>query len=83
MATVHVLYFAGLRDAVGLSEEDIELPASVGTVRELCSLLALRHDAYRSRQTQVRPALNEAFAQDDDPVRHGDVLALLPPVAGG
>jgi molybdopterin synthase sulfur carrier subunit len=83
MARVRVLYFAGLREAVGLPEEDIDVPTSVRTVGELCTLLAARHDGYRARRTHVRAALNEAFAQDDEPVREGDVLALLPPVAGG
>jgi molybdopterin converting factor small subunit len=31
----------------------------------------------------VRIARNEAFAGDDEPVQDGDVVALIPPVAGG
>jgi molybdopterin synthase sulfur carrier subunit len=80
---VHVLYFAGLREAVGFAEEEAELPAWVRTVGDLCTHLAARHPGYAARRSHVRAARNEAFAEDDDPIEDGDVVALLPPVAGG
>jgi molybdopterin synthase sulfur carrier subunit len=81
--TLRVLYFAGLRDALGLDEETVELPADVRTVGALADHLARRHPAYGARREHVRIARNEAFARDDEPVADGDVVALLPPVAGG
>jgi molybdopterin synthase sulfur carrier subunit len=81
--TVRVLYFAGLRDAVGVAEESVELPGHVRTVGALADLLAARHHAYAERRGHVRVARNEAFASDDDGVSDGDVIALIPPVAGG
>lgn len=78
-----VLYFAGLRDAVGVAEETIELPAGVRTVRSLADHLAERHRAYAERRPHVRIARNEAFARDDEELADGDVVALIPPVAGG
>jgi molybdopterin synthase sulfur carrier subunit len=81
--TLRVLYFAGLRDAVGLAEETVELPEGVRTVGALADHLALRHPAYGARRGHVRIARNEAFASDDEPVADGDVVALIPPVAGG
>ena len=47
---VSVLYFAGLRDAVGLSDEAIEVPPEVRTVRQLCDHLAARHRGYAERR---------------------------------
>ncbi len=81
--SVRVLYFAGLRDALGLSEETIALPAGVATVGGLADHLAGRHRAYAERRAHVRIARNEAFASADEPVADGDVIALIPPVAGG
>ena len=81
--TLRVLYFAGLRDAVGVAEETLELPAGVRTVGQLADHLAARHQAYAERRGHVRIARNEAFARDDEPVAEGDVVALIPPVAGG
>lgn len=80
---VRVLYFAGLRDAVGVDEESLDLPPFVTTVAELCALLAARHRPYGDRRAHVRVARNEVFARDDDPLADGDVVALIPPVAGG
>jgi molybdopterin synthase sulfur carrier subunit len=80
---VRVLYFAGLRDALGLGEESLNLPASVRTVGDLCDLLATRHRSYAERRAHVRVARNEAFARDDEALGDGDVIALIPPVAGG
>jgi molybdopterin synthase sulfur carrier subunit len=80
---VRVLYFAGLRDAVGVDEESLDLPPAVTTVAELCAHLAARHRAYGDRRAHVRVARNEAFARDDEPLADGDVVALIPPVAGG
>jgi len=81
--TVRVLYFAGLREALGLDEETLALPPEVTTVGALAGHLAARHAAYAARRGHVRIARNEAFATDDEAVADGDVIALIPPVAGG
>ena len=81
--TVRVLYFAGLRDAIGVAEESVALPPGVETVGAFCDHLAARHGAYAERRGFVRVARNEAFARDDERLAEGDVLALIPPVAGG
>jgi molybdopterin synthase sulfur carrier subunit len=81
--SVRILYFAGLRDAVGVAEESLPLPAEVVTIGALADHLAARHAAYADRRGHVRIARNETFANADDPVADGDVIALIPPVAGG
>jgi molybdopterin converting factor subunit 1 len=83
VATVRVLYFGGLRDAVGLSEELIVLPAHACTVADVRALVAGRHRAYAEGADCVRVARNEAFADDGEAVVEGDVIALMPPMAGG
>jgi sulfur-carrier protein len=83
MATVRVLYFAGLRDAVGRADESLDLPPGLGTVADLCDHIASIHPAYRDARSQVRVAHNESFASGAEPLADGDVVALLPPVAGG
>jgi molybdopterin synthase sulfur carrier subunit len=84
--SLRILYFAGLRDAIGLAEETVELadlPGGVRTVGSLADHLATRHSGFRERRAHVRIARNEAFALDDEVVADGDVVALIPPVAGG
>jgi molybdopterin synthase sulfur carrier subunit len=83
MATVRVLYFAALRDAVGTGEEALDLSPEVRTVDDLCERLATLHSAYGEARAQVRVAHNDAFATGAEALADGDVVALLPPVAGG
>ena len=81
--TVTVLYFAALRDLVGRGDETLALPPAVTTVaalsRHLCATIA----GLAERMDHVRIARNEAFAAPEDALHEGDIIALLPPVAGG
>lgn len=83
LPTLRILYFAGLREALGVAEESVHLPSEIRTVGQLCAYLASRHRGYADRRTHVRVARNEVFACDDESVADGDVIALIPPVAGG
>jgi molybdopterin converting factor subunit 1 len=80
---VTVLYFAALRDLVGRSEERLALPEEVTTVRRFLEHLARHEPVLAARLPFVRIARNEVFASADEPITDGDVLALIPPVAGG
>jgi molybdopterin converting factor subunit 1 len=80
---VAVLYFAALRELLGMSEERYELPHSSLSVRAFSDVLITRHPALEGRLDSVRFALNETFATSDELVQDGDTIALIPPVAGG
>jgi len=81
---IKVLYFAGLREQLGTSGEDLEL--SMTTVAGLRSLLMARGGAWQSALAQgraLRVAVNQEMAQPTTPVRPGDEIAFFPPVTGG
>jgi sulfur-carrier protein len=80
---VEILYFAAVRDLVGVDGEGMDLPPSVTTVRELVAFLETARPALAGRMGHVRIARNETFATADERLAAGDVLALIPPVAGG
>ena len=80
---VRVLYFAAVREIVGRDEEDVELPESVLTVASFVSWLEGARSVLAGRLASVRIARNECFARADEQLAEGDVLALIPPVAGG
>ena len=80
---VEVLYFAAIRDLVGVDRERMELPDHVQTVAALADELERRHEPLRGRLASVRFALNEEFASAERRLAEGDVVALIPPVAGG
>jgi molybdopterin synthase sulfur carrier subunit len=83
MRRVRILYFAATRDAVGRGEEECELPDAVATVADFIRFVAAAHVMLAPRMESVRIARNERFAESADRIEHGDVLALIPPVAGG
>jgi molybdopterin converting factor subunit 1 len=76
-----ILYFAAVRDLVGISEESIESDAI--TIGELRVVLEKKQAALEGRLGHVRLARNERFATDDEALADGDTIALIPPVAGG
>jgi len=80
---VQVLYFAALRDLLGLHEEALELPEQVRTVAEFVRHLQSVRPALNGKLASVRVALDEAFAADSDSLSNVRTIALIPPVAGG
>jgi molybdopterin synthase sulfur carrier subunit len=82
---VKVLYFAGLREAVGQSGEELELPIEVATVGALRTHLAGRGEAWQALAAgrNVRAALNQRMVGADAAVSAGDEVAFFPPVTGG
>jgi molybdopterin synthase sulfur carrier subunit len=81
-----ILYFAWLRERVGVSEEELSVPDSVATVADLVvylSNLDQRHaEAFRNRAA-VRCAVNQEFADVSTVLRPNDEVAFFPPVTGG
>lgn len=80
---VEVLYFAALRELRGQDAERLELPASVRTTGALRAHLQQANPALAGRLTTTRFAVNERFVSDETVLADGDVVALIPPVAGG
>ncbi|HEX6958225.1 MAG TPA: molybdopterin converting factor subunit 1 [Ferrovibrio sp.] len=83
---IRVLYFASLRERVGVAEETVAPPPEVRTVAELIQWLRGRsdiHDSALANPAMVRIAVNQDYAQADHPVRAGDEIAIFPPVTGG
>jgi molybdopterin synthase sulfur carrier subunit len=83
---VTVLYFARLREAVGVSREEIELPAEVRTVGALRAWLVARGETWAEAfgpQRRVRAAVAQDMAGDDTALAAGAEVAFFPPVTGG
>jgi molybdopterin synthase sulfur carrier subunit len=83
---ITLLYFARLREALGTGQEQLALPAGIGTLRALRAHLALRGDAWAKEMAEgrnLRAAVNQAVATADAPVADGDEVAFFPPVTGG
>lgn len=83
--TVKVLFFAGLREALGTGSEALALPAGIVTVGGLRDHLAARGPSWSALATakNLRVAVNQQMVGLDAPVKAGDEVAFFPPVTGG
>ncbi len=84
--SLHILYFAWLRERLGLGEECLALPEGVSSVGTLIAWLRQRDDRYGAIFAEgrlVRCAVNQEFAGPDTPLAGGDEVAFFPPVTGG
>ena len=81
---VQVLYFAALREQLGVECEEVELSDSA-TAADLLQLLAARGNAWAAVQdgAGTRLAINQEFAEPDACLSDGDEVGLFPPVTGG
>ena len=78
---VEVSYFAALRDHAAKSREKLEIE-SEQTARELYIKLQEIYGFPLSFR-QLRVAVNDDFAPLDSPLKEGDHVVFIPPVAGG
>lgn len=81
-----LVYFAWLRERIGLPEETIDPPPGVATVAELVAWLQTRGPGYAAafaRPEAVRAAINQTHVKPDATLAPGDEVALFPPVTGG
>lgn len=76
--SIKVLFFASLRDELGMSELDIEVDR-VATVADVWSQIT----AGTSMPSNLLMALNQEYVNPDAPVKEGDEVAFFPPVTGG
>lgn len=81
---IEVLFFARLREALGLSRLTLEIAEPI-TVARLKALLAARGAPWQQAlgQCQALVAINREMADDAALVRPGDEVALFPPATGG
>ncbi len=80
MPRLQLRYYALLREEAGRQSESVETAAA--TPAALYAELAARH-GFRLPASQLRVAVNAAFADWERPLRDGDEVVFIPPVAGG
>jgi len=83
---VRLLFFASLREQLGTSGEELDLPLEVTTVAALREHLVQRGGAYGKAfggKALVRAAVNQDMVQPSASIHAGDEIAFFPPVTGG
>jgi sulfur-carrier protein len=83
---MEILYFAWVRERIGLAAETLEPPAEVSTVTGLLDWLATRspgHAVALADRSAIRIALDQDFVGFDAPIAGAGEIAIFPPVTGG
>lgn len=82
---VRVLYFASLRERLGIEEEEVELDDGC-RVADLLGLLRARGELWQellAAEASFGVALNQEFAAASAALAAGDEVGLFPPITGG
>ena len=86
MARVKVVYFAWVRERIGLPEEEVELPPGIATIADLVGWLTGRGEEYDyafENEGVVRAAIDKVHARPDAPLAGAREIAFFPPMTGG
>ena len=81
---VDVLYFAWVRERIGLPREQVETSAT--TVAELVEELRAREDRYAAAFEDIsalRVAIDQELTDFDAPLAGAHEVAFFPPMTGG
>ena len=79
---VRILFFAVVRERLGRDSDELAYSPGL-TAGALLTLLEQKHPPLAGLRSAIKVAVNEEFAPLDRILSDGDVVALIPPVAGG
>lgn len=77
-----MLVFAGVREAVGQREIELEL-AEGATVADLRHELVQLYPQLAGIAPSLSVAVNQEYCADETQLAAGDEVAIIPPVSGG
>ena len=81
-----ILYFAWVRERVGKTDEDVDVPQGVTTVADLVAWLAGRGEEYAyafENPRVIRAALDRTHVKPETPIGSAREIAFFPPMTGG
>lgn len=83
---MQLLYFAWVREKIGIGEEERDIPDELSTVDDLLDWLSSQGENYRealSAKDRLRIAVDQHHATTDASIKNAREIAIFPPVTGG
>jgi molybdopterin synthase sulfur carrier subunit len=83
---MRLLYFAWVKEKVGVASEDVALPPDVATIAELMTWLKARGPEFAhafDRSEVIRAAIDQSHVRHDARIGAAREIAFFPPVTGG
>ena len=81
-----VKYFSWIKDHIGKSEEQIDLPSHITNVNQLINYLNEIDKKYYiifEKKELIKIAVNKTYSSFDTKISNIDEIAFFPPVTGG
>ncbi len=81
-----LVYFAWVRERIGIKDEEVALPAEVATAGDLLAWLRNRGPEYEhalSEPRAIRVAIDRVHGGPETPLAGAREVALFPPMTGG
>ena len=81
-----VKYFSWIKEHIGKSEEQIDLPNNITNVNQLINYLNEIDKKYYiifEKKELIKIAVNKTYSSFDDKISNSDEIAFFPPVTGG
>ena len=81
-----VKYFSWIKEHIGKSEEQIDLPSNITNVNQLINYLNEIDKKYYiifEKKELIKIAVNKTYSSFDDKISNSDEIAFFPPVTGG
>ncbi len=82
----NLVYFAWVRERIGKTEEEIELPEAVVTVGDLLIHLRGLGEEYETALQYpdvIRVAINQEHVEHDEKIAGAREIGIFPPMTGG
>ena len=80
---IHIHYYAAARELSGVSEEIAEFESEAPTRAHVLAWIGRRHARLAPVLRRMAIAINDELRSEQETMRAGDHLSVLPPVAGG
>jgi molybdopterin synthase sulfur carrier subunit len=83
---MRLVYFAWVRERVGRTEEEVDLPEGVATVADLVRFLQSRGEEYQyafENESVVRAAIDHVHVKPEAAIGGAREIAFFPPMTGG
>ncbi len=81
-----LVYFAWVRERVGKTDEDVDLPDGITTVSDLVQWLKARGEEYEyafENEAIIRTAIDHVHVKPDTALAGAREIAFFPPMTGG
>ena len=81
-----VKYFSWIKEHIGKSEEQIDLPSHITNVNQLINYLNGIDKKYYiifEKKELIKIAVNKTYSSFDTKISNSDEIAFFPPVTGG